>query len=79
MAQEGLHEPGSPSLSSSGRRANGLLAKSGGDTPKLSNGTAGSQRIAAKLSELVSRFQVCEPCRHLCASNAYLMRQPKKP
>ena len=65
MAQEGLDDPASPSMSNMGRKANGLLAKSGADTPKLSNGTAGSQRIAAKLSELVSRFQVCEPCCYL--------------
>ena len=59
QAQEGLHNPASPSVGVVGRRANGLLPKSGGDTPKLSNGTAGSQRIATKLSELVARFQVC--------------------
>ena len=41
-------------------RMNGLLSRkqSGGDTPKLSNSTGTSQRLAAKLSELLARLQV---------------------
>ena len=39
---------------------NGLLSRkqSGGATPKLSNSTGTSQRVAAKLSELLTRLQV---------------------
>ena len=57
---EGFNAPQSPSRGKAASKTNGLLSRkpSGGDTPKLANGTGASQRLAAKLSELLSNFQV---------------------
>lgn len=57
---EGSTAPPSPSTVKAVPKMNGLLSRkqSGGDTPKLSNSTGTSQRLAAKLSELLTRLQV---------------------
>ena len=57
---EGSNAPSSPFRGTAAPKANGLLGRkrSGGDTPKLSNSTGSSQRLASKLSELLNRFQV---------------------
>jgi hypothetical protein len=57
---EGPRTPVSPAPGKAAQKANGVLLRkqSAGDTPKLSNGTGASQRLAAKLSELLSRFHV---------------------
>ena len=57
---EGPSTPVSPAAGRAAQKANGVLLRkqSAGDTPRLSNGTGASQRLAAKLSELLSRFQV---------------------
>ena len=57
---EGPSTPVSPAPGKAAQKANGVLLRkqSAGDTPKLSNGTGASQRLAAKLSELLSRYHV---------------------
>lgn len=57
---EGSSAPPSPSRGKAPPKMNGLLSRkqSGGDTPKLSSSTGISQRLAAKLAELLTRLQV---------------------